>query len=79
MTGIPPANTGKWAKAALKTTLEQALKAPKTRKMRADMGRPSPSEVGSEGCGENCDDMNEEAQGRLKMTKRIEAWLCAPA
>jgi hypothetical protein len=39
--GTPPANTGKWAKAALKTTLVQALIAPKARNQRADRGQSS--------------------------------------
>jgi hypothetical protein len=38
MAGMPPAKTGKCAKAALNTTLEQALKAPKVRKSLADSG-----------------------------------------
>jgi hypothetical protein len=44
MTGTPPANTGKWANAALNTTLVQALKAPTLKKRRADPGhaRPEP-------------------------------------
>jgi hypothetical protein len=35
---MPPLKTGKWAKAALNTTLAPALKAPKTPKMRAERG-----------------------------------------
>jgi hypothetical protein len=38
MTGKPPANTGKCAKAALNTTLLPALKAPKVKKILADKG-----------------------------------------
>jgi hypothetical protein len=39
--GTPPANTGKCAKAALNTTLAQALIAPKTKNHRADKGQTS--------------------------------------
>jgi hypothetical protein len=35
MAGMPPEETGKWAKAALKTTLMQALTAPEIKKSRA--------------------------------------------
>jgi hypothetical protein len=37
--GTPSENTGKWAKAALKATLVQALKAPKPKKSRPEMVR----------------------------------------
>jgi hypothetical protein len=39
--GTPAANTGKCAKAALNTTLVQALMAPRTRNHRADTGQTS--------------------------------------
>jgi tRNA(Leu) C34 or U34 (ribose-2'-O)-methylase TrmL len=42
--GTPPENTGKCAKAALNTTLEQALIAPKARNHRADKGQNSGAE-----------------------------------
>ena len=64
MTGIPEANTGKWAKAALKTTLEQALRAPTIRKMRAVKGQPNPFEVGGNGAIEVVEDMKDEAHGQ---------------
>jgi hypothetical protein len=37
--GTPDENTGKWAKAALKATLVKALKTPKPKKNRPEMGR----------------------------------------
>lgn len=43
-TGTLPANTGKWAKAALSTTLAQALMAPKTRNQRAERGQTGTKE-----------------------------------
>jgi hypothetical protein len=64
MTGIPEANTGKWAKAALKTTLKQALRAPTIRKMRAGRGQPSPFEVGGNGAIEVVEGMKDEAHGQ---------------
>ena len=42
--GTPPANTDKCAKAALNTTLVQALIAPKTKNHRADKGQASGTE-----------------------------------
>jgi hypothetical protein len=39
--GTPPANTGKCAKAALNTTLVQALIAPSARNHRAEWGQTS--------------------------------------
>ena len=43
--GTPAAKTGKWANAALNTTLVQALSAPKAPKMRADTGKENIGEV----------------------------------
>jgi hypothetical protein len=72
--GTPPANTGKCAKAALNTTLAQALIAPKTKNHRADKGQTS---------GEQTDEkavdglvMGCWARSR-KWDPRIEARLCA--
>jgi hypothetical protein len=42
--GTPPANTGKCAKAALNTTLVQALMAPRAKNHRADTGQTSGGE-----------------------------------
>ena len=42
--GTPAANTGKCAKAALNTTLVQALIAPKAKNHRADKGQTSGTE-----------------------------------
>ncbi len=50
--GTPPANTGKCAKAALNTTLEQALMAPKTKNHLAERGQSS-GEAKDAGAGES--------------------------